>query len=265
MLNAVYRNPTTIFFGKDVELSVGEEVKKTSRKVLLLYGGTSYKQYGLQEKITRSLQAEGVYFVECGGVTANPETQIVYTGIELCRKEGLDFVLAVGGGSVIDAGKAIALGVPYEGDFFDFFTQKAIPQKSLPLGVVLTLFGAGSESSAGTVITNPLLRFKADCSSPLLYPRFAMLNPELTRTAPAYLVRCGISDALAHLFERYFTQTTYVDCTDRLGEGLMRTLMLYGRLIGTEADTYDVRAELMWACKLAHDNTTGFGRKLPQL
>lgn len=261
MLNAVYRNPTTIYFGKDVEGLVGEEVKKLSKKILLLSGGASFKTHGLHGKITQSLEKAGVAFVECGGVKSNPEARSVYQGIELCRREGLDFILAVGGGSVIDAGKAIALGVPYEGDFFDFFTKQATPQKSLQLGVVLTLFGAGSESSDGAVITHPQRRLKTDCSTPLSYPRFAFLNPELTRTAPAYTVRCGISDALAHLFERYFTQTTFVDCTDRIGEGLMRTLMHYGRLIGTEADTYDVRAELMWACKLAHDNTSGFGRK----
>jgi alcohol dehydrogenase YqhD (iron-dependent ADH family) len=261
MLNAVYRNPTTIYFGKDVEGLVGEEVKKHSQKILLLYGSASFKTHGLHAKIIQSLQKAGVTFVECGGVKSNPEASIVYQGIELCRREGLDFILSVGGGSVIDAGKAIALGVPYEGDFFDFFTKQATPQKSLPLGVVLTLFGAGSESSDGAVITHPSCRIKTDCSTPLLYPRFAFLNPELTRTAPVHTVRCGISDALSHLFERYFTQTSFVDCTDRIGEGLMRTLMHYGRLIGTEADTYDVRAELMWACKLAHDNTAGFGRK----
>jgi hypothetical protein len=261
MLNAVYRNPTTIYFGKDVEGLVGEEVKKLSQKILLLYGNASFKAHGLHAKITRSIQEAGITFVECGGVKSNPEASTVYQGIELCRKEGLDFILAVGGGSVIDAGKAIALGVPYEGDFFDFFTKKTTPQKSLPVGVILTLFGAGSESSDGAVITHQQRRIKTDCSTPLLYPRFAFLNPDLTRTAPAMTVRCGISDALAHLFERYFTQTSYVDCTDRIGEGLMKTLMHYGRLIGTEADTYDVRAELMWACKLAHDNTAGFGRK----
>lgn len=261
MLNGVYRNPTTVFFGKGVELTVGEEVKRYSKRILLHFGGESFKKYGLYEKIANSLKSSGVEFIELGGVKSNPQASLVYEGIDICRKEKIDFVLAVGGGSVIDSAKAIGVGVPYDGDFFDFFEKKQSPQNSIKVGVILTLPGSGSESSDACVITHERLKKKYDCGNPVMYPVFSMLNPENTFTVPKYYTFCGIADAIAHVLERYFSNTPYVDCTDRISEGLIKTLMKYAILVDKEPDNYDVRAEIMWASKLAHDNTAGFGRK----
>ncbi len=261
MLNGIYRHPGTVIFGKDSEQTVGEEVKKYSKKILLHFGSDSFKRFGLYEKVANSLISSGITFVELGGVKPNPEADLVYQGITICRKEKIDFILAAGGGSVIDSAKAIGIGVPYDGDFFDFFEKKAIPQNSLKVGAILTIPGAGSESSDGGVITHNQLRKKYDCGSPVMYPVFAILNPELTFTVPKFYTSCGIVDAIAHVLERYFSNTSYVDCTDRICEGLIKTLMKYAILVEEDPDNYDVRAEIMWACKLAHDNTAGFGRR----
>jgi alcohol dehydrogenase len=261
MLNGIYRNPTTIYFGKGAELSVGEEVKKYANRIFLHYGGQSFKKFGLYERIIDSLKASGIEYVELGGVKANPQAGLVYEGIDICRKEKLGFILAVGGGSVIDSAKAIGVGVLYDGDFFDFFERKALPQKSLKVGTVLTIPGSGSESGEGAVITHEKLGKKYDCGSPVMYPVFSILNPENTFTVPPYYTACGITDAIAHVLERYFSNTPFVDCTDRICEGLIKTLMKYAVLVDKEPANYEVRAEIMWACKLAHDNTAGFGRK----
>ncbi len=261
MLNGIYRNPTEVYFGKDVELNIGEKVKEFSGKILLHYGGSSFKKYGLYKKITDSLKAAGVEFIEVGGVKSNPEADLVYECINICRKEKVDFILAVGGGSVIDSAKAIGIGVPYNGDFFDFFQKKQIPEKSIKVGVILTIPGTGSETSWSANITHKQLKKKYDCSSPVIFPVFAMLNPEITFTVPKYYTSCGIVDAISHILERYFSNTPYVDCTDRICEGLIKTLIKYAVLANKEPDNYDIRAEIMWACKLAQDNTAGFGRK----
>lgn len=261
MLNGTYSQPTTIYFGKGTEFKVGEQVKKYSENVLLHYGKESLKKYGLYDKVTESLKFEGVRYIECGGVKSNPSADLVYEGIELCRKENIDFILAVGGGSVIDSAKAISIGVPWPGDFFDFFEEKAIPEKALKVGTILTIPGSGSESSTGGIITHKEKKLKRACDNPIMAPVFSILNPEVTLTIPQYHTSCGIVDAIAHIFERYFTNTTYVDCTDRICEGLIKTLMKYALLVKDTPDNYDIRAEIMWACKLAHDNTAGFGRK----
>jgi len=261
MLNGTYYSPTTFYFGKGVELKVGVEVKKYADNVLLHYGQDSLKNSVLYDKVKKSLVAEGLKIYELGGVKPNPRADLVYQGIELCRKEGIDFILAVGGGSVIDSAKAISIGVAYGGDFYDFFERKAIPQEALNVGVILTIPGSGSESSPGTVITDLATKRKMVCDNPLLIPVFSMLNPECTVTIPSFYTSCGIVDALSHIFERYFSNTSFVDCSDRICEGLILTLMKYAILVQEEPDSYDIRAEIMWACKLAHDNTPGFGRK----
>jgi alcohol dehydrogenase YqhD (iron-dependent ADH family) len=261
MLDGIYYNPTTIYFGKNAQLRIGEEVKKYSQNILLLYGKESFKKYGLYEQVTKSLQLEGIRYIELGGVKSNPSASLVYAGITLCRKENLNFILAIGGGSVIDSAKAISIGTPWPGDFFDFFEQKTIPKKALKVATILTIAGSGSESSPGAVITHEEKKIKKTCDSPLMAPVFSILNPEITLTVPKYHTSCGIADAISHVLERYFTNTTYVDCSDRICEGLIKTLMRYGLLVKDTPDNYDVRAEIMWACKLAHDNTAGFGRK----
>lgn len=261
MLSGTYYHPTRFLFGREMELKVGEEVRKHSQKVLFHYGKSSIKENGLYDVVLKSLTAEGVKVFELGGVEPNPKRALVYKGIDLCRGEGIDFILAVGGGSVIDSAKAISAGVPYKGDFFDFFEQKAKLEKSLKVGVILTLPGSGSESSPGAVITDPATRRKRVCDSPLLIPVFSILNPEYTVTLPKFSTSCGIVDAISHILERYFSNTPFVDCTDRICEGLLRTLIKYAAWVGDEPGNYDIRAEIMWACKLSHDITPGFGRK----
>lgn len=261
MLNGIYSNPTTILFGKGMESKVGEEVAKYTQRVLLHYGSESFKKYGLYDKVVASLSAAGVSYIELGGVKPNPRVGLVYEGIELCRKNDIDFILAVGGGSVIDSAKAISIGVPWQGDFFDFFEGKNIPQEALKVATILTIPGSGSESNGVAVITNEEKGLKVACSDSIMAPVFSILNPELTYTINSYYTACGIVDAISHVFERYFTNTTYIDCIDRIGEGLIKTLMKYAVLVKNAPDNYDVRAEIMWACRLAHDNTAGFGLK----
>ena len=250
-----------IFFGKGMESRVGEEVAKYSKKVLLHFGSESFKKYGLYDKVAASLKAARVSYVELGGVKPNPSVALVYKGIELCREENIDFILAVGGGSVIDSAKAISVGVPWQGDFFDFFEGKFVPQRALKVATILTVAGSGSESSGGAVITHEEKRLKMAYSNSIMAPVFSILNPEITYTLPYYYTACGIVDAISHILEMYFTNTTYVDCTDMIGEGLIKTLMKYAVLVKQEPENYDIRAEIMWACKLANDNTAGFGRK----
>jgi alcohol dehydrogenase YqhD (iron-dependent ADH family) len=222
MINGIYHNPTTIFFGKGMETRVGEEVAKYSKKALLHFGGDSFKKYGLYDKVVDSLRCSKVEFVELGGVKPNPRASLVYKGIDLCRKEHIDFVLAVGGGSVIDSAKAISVGVPWQGDFFDFFYGKQIAQEALRVATILTIPGSGSESSAVSVITHEKKGLKLTCYNTLLNPVFSILNPELTFSLDAHRTSSGIADAVSHILERYFTNTTYVDCTDRICEGLFK-------------------------------------------
>lgn len=261
MLNGIHYNPTVIYFGKGMISRVGEEVSRHAHKVMLHFGLSSFRKYGLHEKVTDSLTASGVSYIELGGVHPNPRAELVNEGIELCRKHDIDFILAVGGGSVIDSAKAISLGVPYEGEFSHIYEGKHNPEKSLKIAAVLTVPGTGSESNQGSVITFSANRQKLSYSHPFMFPLFSILDPEVTCTLTEHQTACGIVDAMSHVFERYFTQTAYVDCTDRIGEGLLKTLMIYGRLVREDPQNYDIRAEIMWACKLAHDNTAGFGRK----
>ncbi len=261
MLHGTYFHPTVFYFGKDTEKTVGEEVKKYSGNVLFHYGQGSIKRNGLYDTVKTSLENAGLEIYELGGVEPNPRTGLVYQGIEVCRSKDIKFILAVGGGSVIDSAKAISIGAPYDGDFYDFFKQTQKPASALKIGTVLTMPGSGSESSPGAVITDLGSKAKNVCDNPLLIPVFSILNPKLTKTISKFQTSCGIVDAMSHVFERYFTITEYVDCTDRICEGLILTLMKYAALVQNEPENYDIRAEIMWACKLAHDNTPGFGRK----
>ena len=262
MNNHIYYNPTKILFGKGMEQYLGEEIANVNaKKVLLHYGGESVKKYGIYDKVTRILGESGIDYVELGGVQPNPRASLIREGIALSRKEQVDFILALGGGSVIDSAKGIAAGVYYDGDLLDFFTGKAAVEKALPIGVVLTIPGAGSESSEASVITFEEINAKLGMGNDILRPRFSILNPEFTFTLPERLSMCGVVDAITHVYERYFTNTTFVDCTDRIGEGIIMTLMKYGPLLKENPNNYDIRAEVMWACKIAHDGTVGVGRE----
>ena len=207
MNNFVFQNATNIIFGKEIENNVGEEVSRYSNKVLLHYGGGSIKKSGLYNKIIESLKRSNIQYFELSGVKPNPRLSLVNEGIKLCRDNGIEFILAVGGGSVIDSSKAIAVGVPYTGDVWDFYSGKSKVSKTLPVGVVLTIPAAGSESSPSSVITNEDGLYKRGLTSNLIRPVFAILNPELTFTLPSYQTACGVADMIAHIMERYFTNT----------------------------------------------------------
>lgn len=260
MENFVFQNPTRIIFGRDTENQVGGELKGY-KKVLLHYGRNSIKRSGLYDRVVASLKAAGVSFVELGGVKPNPTLDLVHEGIELCRKEGVDVILAVGGGSAIDSAKAIAMGVPYQGDVWDFYLGKGEPKSALPVCTILTIAAAGSESSDGTVISKADGEWKYGFGSDLLYPIFSILNPALTMTLPAYQTACGIADMSAHLFERYFTMSANTDLSDRLIEATLQTINLYGPRAVACPDDYEARAEIMWAGTLAHNGLFGMGRE----
>lgn len=260
MIDFTWYNPTKIIFGKETHRQVGEETARWSRKVLLHYGGKSIKVSGVYEAIVTSLREAGVSFVELGGVCPNPRLSLVREGIDLCRREGVDFILAAGGGSVIDSAKAIGAGVPYEGDVWDFYTTERRPERVLPLGVVLTIPAAGSESSDGSVITREEGPDKRSFCSDLLYPRFAILNPALCYTLPRYQISAGGADILAHVMERYFSPNQETDLSDRLCESAMKALIHNLPRVLENPRDYNAWAEVMWTGNVAHNGILGKGR-----
>lgn len=260
MENFTFHNPTKIIFGKNTESQTGSEVKRHASKVLLHFGGSSAVKSGLLDRVRSSLKEAGVSIVELGGVAPNPRVALVREGIALCRKEGIGFILAVGGGSVIDSAKAIAVGVPYSRDVWDFYEYVAAPEKALDVGVVLTIPAAGSEASNSSVISNDELKLKRGLTNDLLRPRFAIMNPELTCTLPAWQTACGAADIMAHIMERYFTNTERVDLTDRLCEATLRAMIANVPLALANPSDYGARAEVMWAGTIAHNDILGTGR-----
>ncbi len=262
MQNFQFYSPTEFVFGRDTEDRAGELVKKHGgSKVLIHYGGGSAERSGLLGRVRASLDKAGVSYVELGGVKPNPRDTLVYEGIELCRREGIDFILSVGGGSTIDSSKAIALGVPYSGDFWDFYSGAARPEAALPVGTVLTIAAAGSEGSGDSVITKEDGGLKRGTGSDLIRPRFSILDPQLTCTLPAYQTACGATDIMAHVFERYFTNTTEVEVTDRLCEAVLLTMVKETPRVIAAPNNYDARANIMWAGTVAHTNIVGVGRE----
>jgi len=260
MIDFRFLCPTEIIFGKGAELKVGEETKKYANRVLLHYGGGHIKKSGLYDRVTDSLKKAGVEYIELPGVKPNPRLSLVRKGIRLCREHGLNFILAVGGGSVIDSAKAIALGAVDDGDVWDFYGGLREATAALPVGVVLTIPAAGSESSTGSVITNEETADKRAYDNELLRPRFALMNPELTYSLPAYQTACGASDIMAHIMERYFTRVQHVDLTDRLCEATLKTVIRNTPIVLETPEDYDARAEIMWAGSIAHNGLLGTGR-----
>ena len=264
MNNFNFYSPTYFAFGKDREQDVGALVKRFcggpgEPKVLIHYGGGSVVRSGLLDRVKASLDGERIDYVELGGVKPNPRSGLVYDGIDLARREGVNFVLAVGGGSTIDSSKAIAAGTVYDGDFWDFYSGKPI-EKALPVGTVLTIAAAGSEGSPDSVITNEKGMFKRGASGDAIRPRFSILNPALTQSLPPYQTACGITDIIAHLYERYLTNTKEVEVTDRLIEALLLTMIHEGPRVIEDPDNYEARANIMWAGMMAHNNSCGVGR-----
>ena len=260
MFNFSYYTPTQVVFGRDAETHTGALVKAQGcKKVLIHYGGGSVVRSGLLGRIKASLDKEGVTYIELGGVVPNPRLSLVYQGIELCKKEGVDFILAVGGGSVIDSSKAIAYGLAEDADVWELYDRARQAKACLPVGVVLTIAAAGSEMSDSSVITKDEGGIKRGYSSDLCRPRFAIMNPELTATLPPYQTASGCADIMMHTMERYFTPNGTMELTDSLAEGLMRTVMDNAVILRDDPANYEARAEIMWAGSLSHNGLTGCG------
>lgn len=261
MENFNFYSPTEFVFGKDRENECGSYVRKYGgKKVLIHYGGGSVVKSGLLDRVKTSLIKEQIDFTLLGGVQPNPRDTKIYEGIELCKKEQVDFILSVGGGSCIDSAKAIAIGALYEGDFWDFYGTGKPVEQALAIGTVLTIAAAGSEGSGASVVTKEEGMLKRDTGSDLLRPRFSILNPQLTCTLPAYQTACGATDIMAHVFERYFTNTNEVETTDRLCEALLLTMVKETPRVISDPNNYEARANIMWAGTVAHNDIVGVGR-----
>lgn len=260
MGNFQYYTPTKIVFGRGAEEQTGQlAAEQGCKKVLVHYGGGSVVRSGLLERICRSLDAAGISYVSLGGVVPNPRLSLVYEGIRLARKEQVDFILAVGGGSVIDSAKAIGYGVANEGDVWDFYEKRRTAKACLPIGVVLTIAAAGSEMSDSSVITKEEGWLKRGYSSNYARARFAVMNPELTMTLPKYQTASGCVDIMMHTMERYFNHSENMEMTDGISEHLLRTVMKNAKILMNEPDNYQARAEVMWAGSLSHNGLTGCG------
>ena len=266
MTDFEFFSPTRFVFGRGAEKRTGALVKAYGgTKALLHYGGGSVKRNGVYDAVVASLREAGVPFVELGGVQPNPRSGLVREGIALCRREKVDFVLAVGGGSTIDSAKAIAFGTLYDGDFADYYFGKDVKNQppvpgALPIGTVLTIAAAGSEGSGNSVINLEPDGLKRGATGDALRPKFSVLNPEFTFTLPPYQTACGLTDIFAHVVERYFTPTQHVEITDALCEAVMRTVVEEGPKALARPDDYDARANVMWAGTVAHNNICGVGR-----
>ena len=260
MKDFVFYAPTEMVFGQQSEEQVARLVKKYGgTKVLMHYGGKSAERSGLLDKICGLLAEGGVPFVKLGGVVPNPRLSLVHEGIELCRKEGIDFILAVGGGSVIDSSKAIAYGVPYDGDVWDIYLGKAAPQKMLPVASVLTIPAAGSEMSESSVITNEDGDVKLGYSNNLSRPKFAIMNPCRTFTLPPYQTAAGVTDMMMHTMERYFTKDDDMDFTTDVAEAMLRSIKNAVFAVLKNPEDYRYRAQIMWGGSLMHNGLTGCG------
>ena len=260
MRNFKYYAPTYVEFGRDAELKVGQLVKQYGgTKVLLHYGGQSAIRSGLLARVEESLTQAGVAYIKLGGVVPNPRVSLVRQGIALCKQEGIDFLLAVGGGSVIDSCKAISAGRYLDGDVWELYLKQKEATQFMPLGCVLTIPAAGSEMSDGSVITNEDGGLKKDYCTDAFRCKFAIMNPELTYTLPAWQTACGITDMMMHTMERYFSKDDDMEVTDAVAEAILRTCMTEGKKVLANPTDYNSRAQIMWADSLAHNDLTGCG------
>lgn len=261
MIDFTFYSPTEFVFGRNTENKAGQLSKQyNASKALVVYGGGSAVKSGLLNRVTTSLQSEGINVTTMGGVRPNPTDDKVYEGIELVRRYNIDFILAVGGGSVIDTAKSIACGAKYDGDFWDFFIGKAKVNEALPVGVVLTIPAAGSEGSGNAVITKVSTKQKLGIKQHItLRPRFAIMNPELTMTLPAWQTASGICDMMIHILERYFTNTENTEIGDRMCEGVLIAIINEAKKVMANPNDYDARANIMWSGMVAHNGTCGVG------
>ena len=263
MLDFSFYSPTEFVFGRNTEAKTGQLAQQYgAKKVMIVYGGGSAVKSGLIGRIQASLNEVGIPYVEMSGVRPNPTDDKVREGIALVKENGVDFLLAVGGGSVIDTAKSIACAIDYDGDFWDFYIGKAKIKSALPVGVVLTIPAAGSEGSGNAVITNTTTKQKLGIKEPmLLRPKFAVMNPELTMTLPAWHTASGICDMIVHILERYFSNTENVEISDRLCEGVIIAIINEARKVMQNPQDYDARANIMWSGTIAHNGTCGVGRE----
>ncbi|MDX9800482.1 MAG: iron-containing alcohol dehydrogenase [Spirochaetia bacterium] len=260
MINFDFQCKTEVIFGKDTEKRAGAESARFGSRVLLVYGGGSIKRTGLYNTVVESLKGEKLYFTELSGIKPNPVLLDVKKGIEICRKEKIDFILAVGGGSVIDTAKAISIGFYYDGDVWDFFAGKAVAKKALPIGVILTISAAGSETSQSAVITKEEGLVKKGLNSNLYRPSFAIMNPELTYTLPQYQTASGIADMMSHAHERYFTDVKDNDLTDLLTEATLRAIIKNALILKENPNDYNARAQIMLSGSIAHNDLLSMGK-----
>lgn len=263
MENFTYCTPTKYVFGRDAESHAAEELKNINvGRVLVVYGGGSVIRSGLLARVISVLDNAGIFHRELGGIQPNPTDPKVREGIGMCRRDKIEGLLAVGGGSVIDTAKAIAAGVPYDGDFWDFWAGKSVITEALPVGVILTIPAAGSEGSGNSVITRLDGLHKISLRTDYwLRPKFALLNPELTFTLPPEQTAAGIADMMAHIFERYFSPTADVEITDRVSEGVLKAIIEEAPKVMADPCDYQARANIMWSGTLAHNGICGTGRK----
>jgi len=261
MENFIFQSPTKFILEPQAIRLAGEEAARISSRVLLIhYGDEFIHSSGLRDLVVSSLEQAGVHFEELAGVTPNPSINKVYEGAKLCKEHDIGCLLALGGGSVIDTAKAIALGAMYNGDAWDFFTGAAQPEKALPIGVVMTLPATGSEGSNGAVITNEETREKRDVMSDVIRPRFVLMSPEITLGISPEQTAYGIVDMFSHVTERYFSSSVNTELTDRLCEGVMKAIIENAKILLVDPGNYHARADLMWASIIAHNGLLGTGR-----
>lgn len=261
MQNFMYNTPTQVFFGRGVEKEIGPQLKARGyKKIMLHYGGGSIKRTGLYDKVTASLQDAGIDWIELGGVEPNPKISFVRECLDICRKEQIDFILAVGGGSVIDSAKAIAMGLANEKDPWEIITGGKMPEKTFPVGAVLTISAAGSEMSNSHVITNEEFHMKRGLNTEMVRPVIAFMNPENTFTVSPFQTGCGIVDIMMHTLERYLTLDEDAILTDRIAEALLVSVKEAGPAALKNPEDYDARSTLMWASSLSHNGLTGCGK-----
>ncbi|MCF0217309.1 MAG: iron-containing alcohol dehydrogenase [Fibrobacteraceae bacterium] len=268
MIPFTYYSPTRFIFGNGSVCKVGQQAKAYgATNVLVVYGSFHAERSGLLKKVVDSLALEGIKVLTLGGVKANPVDSLVYKGVQVCKENHIDFILALGGGSVIDTAKGIAMGALDDGELWDFYSRKRMPQKALPVAVVLTIPAAGSEGSGNSVLTQESTLLKRSATGECIRPRFSILDPELTFSLPLYQTACGIVDMMAHIFERYFTKVTSVDLTDEMCEGVLRSIIKAGSTIRdywnnpNSVEMKEARASLMWAGTVAHVDILGVGRE----
>ncbi len=260
MENFEFYSPTRIIFGKNQENEVGKELKKYASKVMLVYGRNSIKTSGLYDRVVDSLNREGITYIELSGVQGNPLLSLTRKGIQIAKEEKVELVLAIGGGSVIDTAKAIAIGAKSDKDIWDYYAKGEVVKDALKVGTILTVVGAGSEMSNSSVLTNEENKLKRSVKSELIIPTFSILDPELTYTVTSYQTACGSFDALSHLMERYFTKTKNVELTDHLIEATMVTIINNAKIAFKDPTNYAARAELMWSATIAHNGLLNTGR-----